>query len=906
MADEQPRKRLILIDAYSLLFRAFFGGRPLTTRDNRPTGALYGFANMIFTVLSTEKPSAMVVCWDAHAPTLRSQEYEAYKAHRPDTPSDLKLQMPVARELVAAFGIESAEMAGYEADDLIGTLARRGTEKGYEVGIFTGDSDQLQLVTDHVHVLMTQRGVTDVKTYDTVAVVERYGITPSQIADWKALVGDTSDNIPGVPGVGEKTATTLLQKWHSVEELLEKLDEVTPPKAQKSLRENQDQARASKRLATIEINVPFDHEIEPYAPTVETWRGLRDFFLDLEFRSLLRRIPLPEEELNAQSSQSLTTQFAPVIEVITSQDALNAALNEVMTAKEVAVLPHSDGSAMQGVLHGIAFSASSEKAYYLPLNTAAPTSDSIGGLFDFDEEKSEEFRPGVNSLRSLLEDPAIQKSGHSTKYLEILLERAGIDVAPFAFDTEIAGFLIKAGRSAFSLPDLANDYLGVPLEVISIPTPESLGKHAALIFSLVAPMQSELKELEMSQVMEQVDMPLVPVLASIEEAGIYVDMDYLLQLSTRMAGESEQIAQYVYQLAGEVFNLNSPKQLQVVLFEKMQLPTGKKIRTGYSTGADLLDQLAGEHEIARKILEYREISKLKSTYADALPKLRNPSTGRIHTSLNQTVASTGRLSSTEPNVQNIPVRSEVGREIRRAFTAPKGKILLSCDYSQIELRLLAHIAQDPTLVEAFRQDADIHAATASRVFGVPLSEVTSDMRRQAKTINFAVLYGQGGFSLAQTLGVDVQTANAWITDYFERMPNVKQYIEQTKALAHEQKYVQTLMGRRRYFPELDSGNFNMRQFAERACVNMPIQGTAADIMKLAMIAVQNFLKREKISDCVMILQVHDELLFEVRESYLAEITPQIVQYMEGVSPEITVRLKTEAKAGANWADMKPL
>ncbi|MCX6381443.1 MAG: DNA polymerase, partial [Armatimonadetes bacterium] len=422
----------------------------------------------------------------------------------------------------------------------------------------------------------------------------------------------------------------------------------------------------------------------------------------------------------------------------------------------------------------------------------------------------------------------------------------------------------------------------------------------------VAPMQTELKELEMSQVMEQVDMPLVPVLASIEEAGIYVDMDYLLQLSTRMAGESEQIAQYIYQLAGEIFNLNSPKQLQVVLFEKMQLPTGKKIRTGYSTGADLLDQLAGEHEIARKILEYREISKLKSTYADALPKLRNPSTGRIHTSLNQTVASTGRLSSTEPNVQNIPVRSEVGREIRRAFTAPKGKILLSCDYSQIELRLLAHIAQDPTLVEAFKQDADIHAATASRVFGVPLSEVTSDMRRQAKTINFAVLYGQGGFSLAHTLGVDVQTANAWITDYFERMPNVKQYIEQTKALAHEQKYVQTLMGRRRYFPELDSSNFNMRQFAERACVNMPIQGTAADIMKLAMIAVQNFLKREKISDCVMILQVHDELLFEVKESYLAEITPQIVQYMEGVSPEITVRLKTEAKAGANWADMKPL
>lgn len=905
MAEENlpTPPRLVLVDAYALLFRAFFGGRPLTTRDNRPTGALFGFANMLFALLNTEKPNAIVVCWDAHAPTLRSQEFEAYKAHRPETAPELKQQMPVARELVAAFGIPSAEVVGYEADDLIGTLARRGAEQGYSVGIFTGDSDQLQLVTPQVHVLMTQRGVSEIKQYDPPAVRERYGIDPSQVADWKALVGDTSDNIPGVPGIGEKTATALLQQWGSLENMLDHLSEITPPKAKLTLETNQEQARFSKRLATIECNVPFEMEFQPYSPSPDQWQQLRDMFLDLEFRSLIRRIPLSEAELSTPETESLFAQFAPAFLSIASENDLEKAMGEITAAGKVALLPDAEGSAMQGKLKGIAFACASDKGYYLPLTLSEE--GVLGGLFDAEESEGA-FSVSLDSLRPLLENPEIAKWGHLTKYLEILLERRGISPTPFAFDTELAGYLLNAGRSAYLLSDMSNDYLGIRLEEMTTPTPEHLAKQTALIMLLVPTMQEKIKELEMTEVMERVEMPLVPVLADIEKAGILVDMDYLTTLSERMARQSEALAQEIYDLAGEVFNISSPKQLQVVLFEKMQLPTGRKIKTGYSTGAELLEQLAGEFEIARKILDYREITKLKSTYSDALPRLRNPQTGRVHTSLNQTVASTGRLSSSDPNLQNIPVRSEIGREIRRAFIAPKGRTLLSCDYSQIELRLLAHIAQDPTLVAAFSQDADIHAATASQVFKVPLEEVTTDQRRQAKTINFAVLYGQSGFSLAQTLGVDTATANNWITEYFERLPGVKQYVEQTKAQAHSQKYVKTLMGRRRYLTDLESSNFTMRQFAERAAVNMPIQGTAADIMKLAMIAVHRFLTEERVKGCTMVLQVHDELLFEVEEGFLPEITPRIVALMENVSPEITVPLKTEAKSGKNWADMKAI
>lgn len=907
--------KLVLVDAYSLLFRAFFAGRYLSTSDNRPTGALFGFTNMLLSLLNNEKPDAIVVCWDGPERTFRSQEFEAYKAHRPDVDPQLIAQMPVARDVVTAFGIQSAEVPGFEADDLIGTLARQGVEKGYRVTVLTGDSDQLQLVGDGVTVQITQRGVSEVKVYDAEAVRERYGIGPERIADWKALVGDTSDNIPGVPGIGEKTASLLLQKWGTLENLLAHVDEVTPPKAKETLKSHIEQARFSLRLATIVCDVPIEEPIRPYAPTDEDWQRVRDLFAQLEFKTMLARIPRPQNapipEVIEREAHVPEEEFAGKAVWIRTPEQLLRALDAVKNSNVVAVHPDTDGAAaMRAELRGVAFAVSAETGYYVPVRVDAPKVESgLGGLFDEEETKAEEedvYRPALTELRDLFENPTRVKVGHNVKGFEIILERIGLNPTPFGFDTLIAAYLLNSGRSSYPLMDLAETQLGVRLESDDAFAPqETLAREAAVIFALTEPLKQSLESVGMTDVLNRVDMPLIPVLALIEEAGLLIDTDYLGALSSRMAGQMDAAAKSIYQIAGEEFNIGSTKQLQTVLFEKLKLPTGKKTKTGFSTGADLLEQLAVEHEIARKILDYREVAKLKSTYADTLPKLIHPLTGRVHTSLNQTVASTGRLSSSDPNLQNIPIRSEIGREIRRAFVAPKGKVLLSCDYSQIELRLLAHVTKDPALMEAFLGDKDIHVATASTVFGVPLDEVTSDMRRRAKTINFAVIYGQSGFSLAAMLGVDVSTAGQWIKDYFARLPGVKQYVEETTALAHQQKYVQTLMGRRRYLQEIDSGNHAMRQGAERAAVNMPIQGTAADIMKLAMIDVYGYLKKECEGGCTLLLQVHDELLFEVDKAELPVITPHVCRLMESTYP-LDVRLKVDAKSGSNWADMSPL
>ncbi len=913
LAPEMPAKKLVLVDAYSLLFRAFFASRPLTTKDGRPTGALFGFANMMFALINNEKPDAMIVCWDAHQRTIRRQEFAEYKAHRPDTAPELKEQMPIARELVAAFGIASAEVGGYEADDLIGTLSVKGVAEGYQVEILTGDSDQLQLVRPGVTVQMTQRGVSDVKLYDAAAVRERYGIGPERIADYKALVGDTSDNIPGVPGIGDKTATALLQKWDSLENILEHVSEVTPPKARAALEANIEQAKFSKYLATIVCDVPADLPIPAYAPTPEIWQNLREMFLKLEFKSMLARIPRFNEDGTApvieNEAAAPEAAFASEIVRIDSIEVLEKALDAVWESKTLALIPDADnGAPMRANLRGLAFAADAGAGYYVALreaNAAMPQGedDGFGGLFGGGENAETTFAATLDDFRGYFIDPLVTKIGHNVKIAEILLERAGVKITPFAFDTQIAAYLLDANRTAYPLSDLAERYLDLRLDAEDAFSPEAFAQQAALVVALMEPMRAKLAESGLTELMETAEMPLIPALAQVERAGILADAPYLNTLGSRIAGEMDALAKQIYELAGEEFNIGSTKQLQTILFEKLQLPTGKKIKSGFSTGADLLEALAPKYEIAQKIIDYREISKLKSTYADALPKLINPQTGRIHTSLNQTVTTTGRLSSSDPNLQNIPVRSAVGREIRRAFVAPPGKVLLSCDYSQIELRLLAHITSDPALMEAFTADADVHAATAARVFNVPLAEVTPDQRRQAKTINFAVIYGQSGFSLAATLGVETAVASQWIKDYFENLPGVKRYIDETTALAHEQKYVATLMGRRRYVPELDSSNHNLRQFAERAAVNMPIQGTAADIMKLAMIRVHHYLQNECEGGCVMLLQVHDELLFEIEEDRLAAITPQIVAKMESAFP-LSVRLRADAKFGQNWAEME--
>ena len=906
---DHPRK-LVLIDGYSLLFRAFFSSRALTTTDGRPTGALYGFANMIFLLIRNEKPDAMIVCWDAHQTTHRKAAFDDYKAHRAETPSDLMAQMFPARDLMADFGIQSAELGGYEADDLVGTLAFRGLKEGYQVEIITGDSDQLQLVKPGITVQITQKGVSEVKRYDHDVVVERYGIAPDRIPDWKGLVGDTSDNIPGVPGIGDKTATALLQKFDTVEGIYERIEEVTPPRIKGILEANKESALFSKELATIVCDAPFEAEIQPYNPTPEIWNRLRAAFTELQFKTMLRWIPSDPVHAQKELAASIENAFSAEIVSLKTREELAEALKEIESAGRMAIALDVDSpAAMRANVRGVAFASTKEKAYYAALARYAAENGSegeaLGGLFDGDAKEADEHGIELGHFSEILALSGLELSAHNGKVAEIAFERAGIRVPEFAFDTQIAGYVLDTNASGYPLSDLAEKYLNCSFVNADPYAPEAFATQAALIIALREPMTAELDRLEMRRVYETVDLPLIPALAHVERTGLAMDGAYLNTLSARMAKEADEIARQIYEIAGEEFNIGSTKQLQSILFEKLQLPTGKKNKTGYSTGADLLEQLAPQFDIARKIIEYREVTKLRSTYAEVLPKLINPDTGRIHTSLHQTVAATGRLSSSDPNLQNIPIRSSIGREIRRAFIAPPGKTLLSCDYSQIELRILAHYTNDPALTEAFQNDRDVHAATAARVFDVPLDQVTSDQRRQAKTINFAVIYGQSGFALANTLGVDTSTANQWIKEYFEQLPGVREYIDGTIASVKEKKYVQTLLGRRRYMPDIDSANFQHRQFAERAAVNMPIQGTAADVMKIAMTAVFHWLEKECGEVCNLLLQVHDELLFEIDEDSVDAYASEIKKLMENAYP-MNVPIKADAKFGHNWSEMQAL
>lgn len=896
----QPRTpRLILIDAYSLLFRAFFGSQDFTTSDNRPTGALYGFTNMLISVLTNEEPEAIVVCWDAHSPSLRKQEFEAYKAHRPDVDDRLIQQMPVARDIVKAMGIQAAELDGYEADDLVGTLAVRGAKDGYHVFIYTGDSDQLQLVGPGITVKMTQRGVTDVKEYDPDAVLQRYGIPPVRLPDYKALTGDKSDNIPGVPGVGDKTATSLLQKFDTIEELIARSQEVTPPRIRGLIEANGEQAQFSKRLATIMCDAPLDLEIKRYAPSEADRKELTALFEDLEFRSMAARLT----KLGLQPTTAPASTFEIELTTINSHTELTGLLQMVLQEAVVGVelVVEQNKPARSAAITGVALAMGKGKAWFIPVSP----SPRQAALFDLHDDNNG-YLADLEALLPLFNTASPKLAAHNVKNVLHGLRASGIFSEPvFAFDTLLAAYLLDSGgRTGYPVNELAENFLRC-----TVPEKSSQGadvqaaQTASLVCALYPVMSDKLQALEMKEVMDRVDLPLPVVLTAIEQVGILLDMPYMATLSARMAEDIHRLEEQVFECAGTEFNIGSPKQLQEILFDKMQLPSGKKTKTGYSTGADILEQLAPKYEIARHIIDYRELTKLKSTYADALARLADAETHRVHTTLNQTVARTGRLSSTDPNLQNIPIRSEVGREIRRAFIAPTGRVLLSCDYSQVELRVLAHVTGDPTLTQAFLAGEDVHTATASLVFGVDAHNVTRDMRRQAKTINFAVIYGQSAFSLANTLGVENSVAAGWIEDYFRRLPGVHSWIAATKESARALGYVKTLLGRRRYITDINSSNHALRQAAERAAVNMPIQGAAADIMKLAMIDVYAWLKTESAKGCTLLLQVHDELLFEVEEGRQHECGAAVALLMQNAYP-MNLPLSTEPKVGHNWADME--
>lgn len=878
------RPTLVIIDGHSLLYRGFYATRPLSTSDGRPTNAVYAFTNMLLSMLERFQPDAIVATFDAPAPTFRHEAFTEYKAHRRETPDEFKPQVEMTQRLLQAMGIPTLSEEGFEADDLVGALARYATEHGYDVLIFTGDRDQLQLINDHVRVYAPIRGVSDLQLFDTDAVREKYGLTPAQIVDFKALCGDPSDNIPGVPGIGEKTAVKLLQEFESVEVLLENLDKVENAKLREALQTHQEQIRQSRMLATILDNAPLTiNEIPHLELTPERVQALSHVLEEYEFRSVLKRLPAILEKFGAKQPpvQSVYETLTP--ELVSNPDEATLARllegDSPVGMRLVGQLNHLRDASVQGV----ALAVAPDRAVWLELTSSL-------------------FLP--EPLTRLLNDAERTRIVWDLKTECLLLRGIGFDAKPAQFDVLLAAYLWQPSRATYALDWLSEDLLNLRLPVAAEGAPLRHAAEASALLQLQPHLRERLAREETLPVLEQIEMPLAPILAEMEWHGIRVDAPYLQELSARLEVEINAVAQEIYTLAGEEFNIGSPKQLGAILFEKLGLPVIKKTKTGYSTDAEVLQTLAAEHPIAALIVKYRELSKLRSTYAEALPKLINPHTGRIHTKLNQTVTATGRLSSSEPNLQNIPIRTEIGREIRRAFIADPNYLLLSLDYSQIELRILAHMSGDPVLRQAFERGEDIHTATASILFGVPPEQVDKELRRRAKTVNYAVLYGMSDYGLSQELGISVGEAKQIIEQYFQRFPQIKAFTQAILEEARERGYVRTLLGRKRYMPELHSANRNERLAAERAAINMPFQGTAADIMKLAMIRVHHRLPEIE-PKARMLLQVHDELLLESpdsRESVL-EVARAVRTEMEHAY-ELHVPLTVEAKVGPNWRDME--
>jgi len=863
-----PKKRLAIIDGYSLLFRAFFATRYLSTADGRPTNALLGFTNMLLNLLESVKPDAIVVALDAPGKTFRHVEYSEYKGTRKEQQPELIQQLPVARDLLAALGIPSIEVTGFEADDVVGTISRKAEENGYDTTIVTGDLDTLQLVDDCVSVLTMRQGVSDTVTYTPAAVVERYGFGPEYIADYKALVGDTSDNIPGVPGIGAKGAAELIQGFGSIEAMIERFAEI-PPKFQKKIEGQQEQMKKSKWLATIDCKVPLTYDFKPLVISPEGMETAIAMLESLEFKSIVRRAP---------------KIFGPYLSgdggVTTGNVAVAEIENEKLEVKSSDLSSYEDAvKFVNGKPFGLYF-----------------TSTAKNDLFDETERIAmiaigPQVRrvPEVIANRLVTEHPELAIL-HDAKQL---YRRLPAGMKEPRFDAMLAGYVLQSGRSAYMLRDLIGGYL-------DIQPPETAEELASALYLLERPLRERLEKEDQMRVLTEVELPLVPVLAEIENTGVCVDRNVLKDFSKQLEVTIDQTARHIYELAQMEFNIGSPKQLGEVLFEKLNIPGAQKTKTGYATGAEVLSTI--NEPICQEVLSWRELSKLKGTYTDGLERLIGQD-GRIHTTYAQTVAATGRLSSQDPNLQNIPIRTELGRGIRKAFYAADGYQLASFDYSQIELRIMAHMSGEEALVEAFQKHEDVHTATAEQMFGIEASQVTREQRGYAKTLNYAVSYGVSEFGLAQQMGgaVSIAEAKELINRYFERFPGVRGLMDGEIQKAKSTGFTTTMMGRRRYFPDIHAAKVMERKAAERQAMNAPIQGTAADMIKLAMINVH---KRLKGATTRMLLTVHDELVFELAKGEDNILEP-IREDMEKALP-LNVPVEVDAKVGKNWLDMKVL
>ena len=905
------RPTVMLIDGYGLIFRAYHAiDSSMATATGEQTNAVFGFARMLLDVIDNQKPTYAIVALEGGR-TFRQDIYEDYKAHRPDMPEDLRAQISRVRQLIEALNIPIEERQGFEADDMIGSLAGHlAHNHNLRVLIVTGDSDLLQLVEDHVDVVLPGRPrFQDLRLFNAETVVERYGFLPEFIPDFKALVGDTSDNIPGVPGIGEKTATALITKFGDVEAIIAHVDEVTPPRAKTSLLANMDQLRMSKKLATIvrDIDVPCD--LDHSAVDNFDREKVTELFRELEFRTLVNRLPKPKEEAPAPIREVETNRM-----ILRSSDDLPALVARIRETGVLAIdVETTSTDPIQAELVGISIAVSSTESYYLPVGHA------IGDRVDLDATRE--------ALNPVLSDPAIRAIAHHGKYDLQVLVRSGFTFENLEFDTMIAAYVL--GESSVGLKDLAFSRLGIQMTEISeligsgknqltmnLVSVEAAGPYACgdveATFALEELYRPKITAQSQDNLFHEIEMPLIPVLAEMERTGILIDGAYLRVLGDEIRNRMSELDGEMRQLVGHEINVNSNKQLAALLFDELKLSSGRKTKTGYSVDADVLESIRNEHPLIELILEYKSLGKLASTYVDSLPAQANPVTGRIHTNYNQTVAATGRLSSTNPNLQNIPIRTEMGRRVRKAFIADQrpnkrlfdDAVLLSADYSQIELRLMAHLSSEPFLVDAFIAGMDIHRATASLVYGVEQESVTSDMRRVAKTVNFGLLFGMQAYGLSRDTGLSRADAQKFIDQYWSRLPNVKRYFDETIRRGAQLGYVETLNGRRRLIPDLSSSNGMRRMAAERMAVNMPVQGTAADVMKIAMLKLAAAMREEKVK-ARLLLQVHDELVLEVDRTDLIPIAKLVRQTMESAA-ELSVPLAVDVAAGQNWEELDPI
>jgi len=881
-------KNFYIIDGNSYIYRAFYAIKNLSTSKGLPTNAVFGFANMLLKVIKEKSPDLVAMAFDPKGPTRRHVEFKEYKAHRPPMPRDLVPQIPYIHKLVEAFRIPVFIQDGQEADDVIATLARKAVAEGIDVTIVTGDKDILQLVGPGIKVYDTLKE----KVYEPLDVEERFGVPPNRVVEIMGLMGDAADNIPGVPGVGEKTAQLLIKQYGTIENLLANVHEITKPKLKQSLTDNAHLARLSRELATLDCDVPFEIDYEALKVKEPDNAALLVLLRELEFPSLLKYVvsePEPDKHYHTVLTDEELTDLLHTLSQST----------EFCFDTETTSL-----DAMQADLVGISFSVASHTAYYIPLSHACP-----------DAPAQLPLSRTIEALKPIFKNTAIGKIGQNMKYDELVLGHYGIQVLGPTFDTMIASYLLNPGRPSHGLDALSLEFLNhkmttytdvcgtgkkqIGFHEVDIKTATAYsGEDADITFQLKQLLSPKLQEHKLEGLFHDMEMPLLEVLVDMERSGVKIDASFLKNMSVRLGKETAHIVEAIYELAGVEFNINSPKQLADILFNKLQLLPTKKTKTGFSTNVDVLEELAHVHPLPAEILKYRTLSKLKSTYIDALPTMINPKTGRLHTSFNQAVASTGRLSSSDPNLQNIPIRTDVGREIRRAFIAEPGASLISADYSQVELRVLAHMSADPVLIQTFIENQDVHTRTASEVLGLPVDEITQEMRRKAKAVNFGIIYGISAFGLAQDIGVSNSEAKRYIDGYFARYPGVRDFIAKTIEDAKTNGYVTTLFGRRRFIPELSSSAAPVRNFGERTAVNTPIQGTAADIIKIAMINIHNRIKREHLKS-KMILQVHDELVFEAPDDEIETIMKIAREEMEGVV-KLAVPIRVDMNVGKNW------